>query len=124
MTNRDTHAARSYHDATKLGYINLSNKPPLYKTYPGSSSIPLPTDFPTADVSTLQAVASSQAGLETPLELSTLARILYLSAGVVRKARLQVAGEVHYRAAASAGALYPIEIYAVSGGIPGLQAGV
>ena len=124
MTNRDTDAARSYHDATKLGYINLSNKPPLYKAYPGSYSTPLPTDFPTADVSTLQAVASSQAGPETPLDLSTLARILYLSAGVVRKARLQVAGEVHYRAAASAGALYPIEIYAVSGGIPGLQAGV
>lgn len=124
MTNRDTQAAKSYHDATKLSYINLSNKPPLYKAYTRSSSTPLPTDFPNTDVSTLQAVASSQAGRETPLELSMLARILYLSAGVVRKARLQVAGEVHYRAAASAGALYPIEIYAVTGGIPGLQEGV
>ena len=124
MRNRDTQAARSYHDATKLSYINLSNKPPLYKSYSGAVSISLPADFPPTDTPTLQSVSSPVIGPEIPLDLSSLARLLYLSAGLVRKAQLPVAGEVHYRAAASAGALFPIEVYAVCRAIPGLDAGV
>ena len=42
MSNRDTEAARAYHEATKLSYINLNNKPPLYKSYSGLPVIPLP----------------------------------------------------------------------------------
>jgi hypothetical protein len=64
------------------------------------------------------------AGRSTPLDLAALARLLYLSAGLIRKAQLAVAGEVHYRAAASAGALFPIEVYIVCEDIAGLDAGV
>ncbi len=124
MTNRDTQAAKSYHEATKLSYINLSNKPPLYKLYSGAPSILLPTDTLSADAPTLDAVSSPIAGRSTPLDLAALARLLYLSAGLIRKAQLAVAGEVHYRAAASAGALFPIEVYIVCEDLPGLDAGV
>ena len=139
MDNRDVEAARHYHESTKLSYINLRNKPPLYKSYEGGKLIRLPTSFAQPTVSTLEAVAG---GVETPpnaplqmrvggisgesgpLDLLGVARLLFYSAGLIKKRVLPVAGEVHYRAAASAGALYPVEVYLVTGDIPGLAAGV
>ena len=58
-----------------------------------------------------------------PLTLGKLSSILYHAAAVIRR-RLLRDGEVHYRAAASAGALYPTEIYVVCGDLDGLRAGV
>ena len=127
MGNRDILAASDYHESTKLTYINLGNKPPLYKSYDGGTIIPLPTSFTQPAVSTLAAVAGTtplvRSGAGT-LDLTELARLLFYSAGLVKKRVLRVAGEVHYRAAASAGALYPIEVYLVAGDILGLAAGV
>jgi len=56
-------------------------------------------------------------------DLAVLAEILYFSAGLTRKMRFGT--EPYYmRAASATGALYPIELYVVSGDIPGLKAGV
>ena len=101
MQNADTDAARNYHAATKLAYINLSNKPPLYKTYSGLPRVALPADFPDPDIPTLATGGAAAAGGGEP-DLSTLAQLLYFAAGVIRTGVFRTAGEVHFRAAASA----------------------
>ena len=122
-------AARRYHESTKLSYISLRTKPSLYKTYAGRPELALPANPPLPEAATLAAVAGSPplppaAGQPAPLGLEAAAALLHYSAGLIRRSRLRSAGEVHYRAAASAGALYPIELYLVCGELPGLPAGV
>ena len=124
MSNRDIDSARAYHAATKLSYINLKSKPPIYKTYTGLPVVSFPGDFSLPSMPTLEAVATSPREAGSPLGLADLSRLLYCSDGLVRKGSTKSAGEVSYRAAASAGALYPVEVYVVCEDMPGLDAGV
>ncbi len=124
MTDSDTTAARNFHEATKLSYISLSTKPPLYKSYPSLTATALPADIESPQSPTLPAVSGVMSAERGPLSLETVAQLLHYSAGLIRRGALQSAGEVHYRAAASAGALYPIELYLVCGDLPGLDAGL
>ncbi len=124
MQNRNSTTALDYHESTKLAYINLANKPPLYKSYSGLPTLPLPTDFPSPETPTLGAVSTYEALGTAPPTIGTLAQLLYYCAGVIRTGNFRTAGEVHFRAAASAGGLYPVETYFVCRDIEGLEAGV
>ena len=82
MNNRDIGAARDYHESTKLAYINLANKPPLYKSYPGLPEFPLPTGFTPPQTPTLEAchllrddVASAQSEIQAVLDLAPGANV-------------------------------------------------
>ena len=134
MNNRDIQAAWKYHDGSKHSYwsirnnphfLDWANRPQPFKIYPKIEPIPLPRDVPQTGVAALSAISelvpSSRA--DSVPDLQDLARILYFSAGITKQ-RKYPGGEIYFRAAACTGALYEIELYVVTGDLPGLDAGV
>src|ERR1700690_1899815 len=134
MRNRDIEASWQYHDGTKHSYSSIrtnshfldwANRPRPFKVYPTIEPFPLPRDVPQTGVAALSAVPapvpSSRA--DAIPDLQDLARILYFSAGITKQ-RAYPDGEIYFRAAACTGALYEIELYVVTGDLPGLDAGV
>ena len=134
MNNREIQAAWKYHDGSKHSYWSIRNHPhfldwenrPLpFKIYPKIEPLPLSRDVPQTGVAVLsaisEAVPSSRADFVPGVQ--DLARLLYFSAGITRQ-RAYPGGEIYFRAAACTGALYEIELYVVTGDLPGLDAGV
>ena len=126
MSNRDRDIAHLYHESTKLFYLDFPRKPPAYKQYRGLPPLALPSDFAPLALPALEAVAATLPPPDPPpaLTLTTLAGLLFFAAGRIRTRHFAGVGEVSFRAAASAGGLYPIEVYVVCGDLPGLAAGV
>ena len=136
MNNREIQAAWRYHDGTKHSYWSIRNHPhfldwanrPLpFKIYPKIEPLPLPRDVPQTGVAVLSAISEpvpwSRADSVPVPGVHDLARLLYFSAGITKQ-RAYPGGEIYFRAAACTGALYEIELYVVSGDLPGLDAGV
>jgi SagB-type dehydrogenase family enzyme len=134
MKNRDIQATWKYHDGTKHSYwsirknplfLDWANQPLPFKIYPLIDPFALPRDVPQTGVAALSAISDPMApsGGDSVPNLQDLARILYFSAGITKQ-REQPAGAVYFRAAACTGALYEIELYVVTGGLPSLDAGV
>ncbi len=126
VNNRDPSAANHYHEATKRVYLPLQQKPLAYKSYPTLTPLALPTDFVSLTMPTLTAVSeqAQTTSVERELGLTRLAALLFYSAGRIRKRYFSGVGEVIFRAASSAGGLYPIEVYIVCGDLNDLKAGV
>lgn len=100
-------------------------KPLPFKIYPALEPIRLPTELPTPSMDTFAALApGAPAGPAGALDLEGLAALLYFSAGVTRVKTYPGGGQVHFRAAASTGALYQTEAYVVVGAVGGLAPGV
>ena len=125
MSNHERDVAHLYHESTKLAYLDLQRKPPAYKRYRALRPLPLPAKVSPLAVPALEAVAATAqaAGSAQTCDLTTLAGLLFFSAGRIRTRTFVGAGEVAFRAAASAGGLHPIEVYVVCGDLPGLAAG-
>ena len=126
MSNRDRDIAHLYHQSTKLFYLDLQRKPPAYKRYRALLPLPLPAEVSPLAAPTLEAVAATGPAVSQAqtFDFTTLAGLLFFSAGRIRTRTFAGVGEVSFRAAASAGGLYPIETYVVCGDLPGLAAGV
>ena len=82
-----------------------------YKRYaPGLPWRGLPRELPRTSVAALDVLAGTARVTPAQVDLPHLSRLLYLSAGVVRTAELSH-GRYLFRAAGSAGARFPLEVY-------------
>jgi SagB-type dehydrogenase family enzyme len=100
-------------------------KPLPFKIYPAIEPVRLPTDLPALAVDTFAALAPGPPPAPgPPLDLHRLAALLFFSAGVTRVKTYPGGTQVHFRAAASTGALYQTEAYVVAGDVAGLDPGV
>jgi SagB-type dehydrogenase family enzyme len=136
LANRDIQAARDFHTGTSHPGGHLfdprhryvpGREPLLAKIYPELPAIPLPLDRSPGEMHALAAISPAPGPPTGPAvpDLPTLARILYFTAGITKWLRLPHSRERQpFRAAACTGALYHIEVYVVSGDLPGLEAGV
>lgn len=95
--------------------------PPLYKDYPGTKKIPLPK--PDYRGMVLEDVIKKRRSVREysprPLELYQVSQILFAAQGLT--------GSLHgrpVRAAPSAGALYPFEVYVIVNNVENLQKGI
>ena len=135
MSNNDRDAARFYHEFTKHSYTSVrsiphtldwDNRPLPYKIYPAAGSIALPRELNLSAMPATVAIAGTNdeaAVSATPIDLEVLTRILFCADGLTRSK--SVGGEAyHFRAAASAGALYPIEIYLAAAEVEALEPGL
>ncbi len=133
MGNDYIEAARVFHEVTKHSYTSVRSSPhfldwdikPLpYKIYPGAASIPLPRDLNLSSTPTLVALSSYvPADFSAPIDTAALTRILFCADGLTRQKKVGDE-DYHFRAAASAGALYPIEIYVAASEVEDLETGL
>jgi SagB-type dehydrogenase family enzyme len=125
--------ARAFHEATKHSvqsvrerghFLSWDNKPNPFKVIPGSGRIELPRGIPPTGVPLLEAVRRSAPAARRSPGLLDLALLLVVGAGVRRRVVYADEEEFFFRTYASAGALYPVEIYVVCADLSGLPAGV
>lgn len=132
MPNTDTRLARNYHQSTKHSlqslqssrhFLNWRIEPLQHKLYTNVEIVPLPIHLSDVGVSAFSSLKHRFEIEGTIPDIRDLAYLLYYTAGVTKKL-VHPGGEIYFRAASSAGALYPIEIYIVCKDLPGLEGGV
>ena len=120
-----------FHDFTsycrdRMGghFLDWQNQPSVYKTYPNTEIVQLPknTRFPEKFLSNLLREPEPDKG-PPRLDIEDVSRILLLTYSFTAKA-LQGGTAFYYRSVASAGALYPAEIYVATTAISGLDDGL
>jgi SagB-type dehydrogenase family enzyme len=119
------HRETSYRRDRMGGHpLDWANQPNVYKTYPGIEPIPLrrEPDLPPVPLVKLFRQAPS-AVPRRELSAEALSAILLLTHSLTAKAH-HPGGDFYYRSTASAGALYPTEIYAALTGVNGLEDGL
>jgi len=116
-----------YHQWSKPGYssvrsvfLDWGGRPERYKTYPQAEQIALPDPHGYRGLSleeTIETRRSIRDYRDEALSLEELSRLLHAAQGITTPRQ-------GFRAAPSAGALYPIETYAVVHNVVGLEPGL
>ncbi len=109
------------------GGLDWSHQPSLFKTYEGVDILELPREvsLPTPWLSELLKGDAPSAGREgATMKPEDLSRILQLTYSLTARAKQSGGGDFFFRSAASAGALYPTEIYVATRGVEGLEDGL
>jgi len=116
-----------YHQSSKPGYwpvlramLDWGGQPARYKTYADAKQVALPAPDGYRGLSLEEAIEQRRSRREytaAPLSIDELSRLLHASGGITDPSR-------GLRAAPSAGALYPIETYAVVHNVTGLEPGL
>ncbi|MFN0072855.1 MAG: SagB/ThcOx family dehydrogenase [Chloroflexota bacterium] len=132
--NGDGAEALRYHLATNHSLTSIranrhqmvwNNQPRPYKLYENVPEVALPLPAADSRIPGIEAISTSSVSDSDaqPLTYEMLATLLHYSAGITRTITLH-AGTMKFRAAACTGALYHIEIYAVTGQLNDLDAGI
>lgn len=119
------HKDTSYDRHNMTGhYLDWQNQPGVFKQYPGIDPVLLPQDVhsPNKKLSSLIKETAGSATLRA-VSIEDLSLILRLTYSLTAKAR-HTGGDFYYRSVASAGALYPAEIYFATQGINDLDDGL
>ncbi|MDX1659102.1 MAG: SagB/ThcOx family dehydrogenase [Nitriliruptorales bacterium] len=115
--------ARSFHERTSHTWrsvraaghdLDWSDRPLPFKLYPDLPLIELPVQLRESDWPALDALSGDGPPNTPLLDLQWLASLLFYTAGVTRR-WARNGRDLHFRAASSAGALYPVETYVVCG---------
>jgi SagB-type dehydrogenase family enzyme len=112
LSGKHYHQLTSYERGSLGGRgMDWSNQPDLFKTYPGIDALvlPRPQDAPETDLLAL-CQAPWPDPVHKPLNLDQLSAILSQAYSLTARARTP-GGMFYYRSVASAGALYPTELY-------------
>ena len=126
--------ASSKHYHIRTGYdrhrmtghgLDWTNRPGVYKRYPEAAPIELPRGVRLPELKLSEVLKKPFAGADMPLTVSMedLSAIFLLTYSLTAKSG-HSGGEVYYRSVASAGALYPAEIYVSLRNISGLKNGL
>ena len=124
--------AGAYHEKTsynrsKMGghFLDWQNQPETIKRYDGRETVAMPRDMPLSgeDLFSLYEGPCKTRVSNVVFDLEELSRILLLTYTLTSQSR-HANGMFYYRSAASAGALYPTEIYVMSHGVEGLDHGI
>ncbi|MDB9822554.1 SagB/ThcOx family dehydrogenase [Deltaproteobacteria bacterium] len=119
------HVNTSY-ERGKIGghYLDWQNQPDVFKKYQGVIPIPLPDEIPSFKKSLSSVLKETDIDSTCgKIDIKDLSLILRLTCSLTAKAR-HGAEDFYYRSAASAGALYPTEIYVATHEVSGLDDGL
>lgn len=125
LDSQKYHHQTSYQrDKIPSHFLDWENQPSTFKTYAGVELIQLPKDVRFGDENLSDILKCPPGEIKTdPPGITDLSRILFLAYTITRKA-VHGGGYHYYRSAASAGALYPVEIYVATHDVGGLGDGL
>jgi len=122
--------SEQYHNRTRYIRHKISphsldweNQPDVFKRYPGVDAVPLPLSQALPEIPLSSLLFDTHPVRGAINRVRELSSILRLTCTLTAKAR-QGGSDFFFRSAASAGALYPTEIYVTAPELSGLKAGL